>query len=77
MKLLTIRQVCFMLGISRTGFYNLRRQSDFPEPRFGKRWLQSDVEKWLHKKPVQFCSIDSAGLAADITTDDSIDRIQS
>ena len=49
--LMTSRQVCETLGVSRTTVYNLRRRGEFPEPIRGLgahlRWRRSTVEAWL------------------------------
>lgn len=48
--LLTFRQVCETLSVSRGTVYNLRRRGEFPEPiHVGAqlRWRRSTVEAWL------------------------------
>lgn len=50
-QLLRRRQVCGLLGISKSTLYVLLREQAFPVPlRVGKRavaWRQCEVEAWL------------------------------
>lgn len=53
---LSIRDLMFMLGVSRTTLWTMRKSTDFPLPAFGTKYLRSDIETWLQKRNVQFCS---------------------
>ncbi len=55
--LLTERQVCRLLGVSRVSLFKWRRRGVFPRPiRFGPgrmiRWRREDVATWLASRPV-------------------------
>lgn len=75
-SVLNLRELCSMLQVSRTTLWTMRKEPGFPAPRFGKKFLRSDIETWLQKRNVQFCSIDSEGLPPDIHQTTTVDRIQ-
>ena len=54
-RLLTIREVCAIAGVSRSSIYTGINEGHFPRPvRLGRkaiRWRASDIEKWLAELP--------------------------
>ena len=54
MKLLTVREVCALLQISRTSLYDWLAAGRFPKPIHLKqnvpRWRESDVLAWLESR---------------------------
>lgn len=54
-KLLTLSEVCELVGLSHTSIHRLRVEGDFPVPvRLGRatiRWRRGEVEKWLASRP--------------------------
>ena len=51
--MLSINQVCELLGICRTTLWSLRRSGQFPEGvQVGaqRRWRQGDIEAWIDTK---------------------------
>ena len=49
-RLLTNREVCQRLAVSRTQLHHMTRRGEFPEPvRLGRaiRWRESCVDEWI------------------------------
>ena len=49
-QLLSVRQVCQRLNVSRTALHYMIRRGEFPEAlRLGRslRWRESDVDQWI------------------------------
>jgi predicted DNA-binding transcriptional regulator AlpA len=55
-KLLSIRAVMALLGVSRTTFYRLVARGDFPEPvrllRRNPRYVESEILDYARRKPI-------------------------
>lgn len=55
-KLLTLKQVCDLIGLSRWGLEDLRNSGNFPKPiylsesRKSIRWLESEVNAWIEQR---------------------------
>lgn len=54
MQLMTIKELCAMLGVSHTWIYQQIHEAGFPHPiKLGKnvsRWARQDVEAWVESK---------------------------
>ena len=53
-KLLTTKQTCEILGVSRTTLYKLVREGRLRGQFYGKRWMfrEQDIEKFLSSTAV-------------------------
>jgi predicted DNA-binding transcriptional regulator AlpA len=53
-RLMTIREVAALLGVSRCQVWRLRKASDFPRPLHLtptiKRWRRTDLMTWVQTK---------------------------
>ncbi|MDE0331482.1 MAG: helix-turn-helix domain-containing protein [Nitrospinae bacterium] len=53
--LLTMKQVCELVGLSHTTIHRLRNENDFPSPiKLGQaavRFRRDEVEAWLANRP--------------------------
>ncbi len=54
LQMYTQKELLGLLKVSRTTFWRMRKEEDFPEPvPFGesvKRWWGSEVEEWMKKR---------------------------
>ena len=54
-RLLRLREVVSIVGVSRATLYEMIRRGEFPAPvRIGARavgWRQSEVQRWLASRP--------------------------
>lgn len=57
LRLLSVKQVLGLMGISRSTLYAMMRAKEFPKPvQIAKRrigWLNSDVEEWLKERATE------------------------
>ena len=55
-KLLTLRQVAELVGLSRTTIWRLERSGQFPRRRQvstkAVRWNQAEILDWINSRPV-------------------------
>lgn len=55
-KLLTLRQVAELVGLSRTTIWRLERSGQFPRRRQvstkAVRWNQAEILGWINSRPV-------------------------
>ena len=63
MRLLNVKQVCYILGVARATLYRWIELGTFPEPKKLSRsrsgriaWLESDVRAWIATRPQQASS---------------------
>lgn len=53
-SLLTLREVCSMLHVTRVSIWSWRRAGKFPNPVMLSptcpRWRQTDIERWLRAR---------------------------
>lgn len=55
-RLLTIKEISKLLGLSRATFWRLRTNGDFPKgislTQHCTRWSSADIEEWLESKKI-------------------------
>ena len=63
MRLLNVKQVCYILGVARATLYRWVDNGNFPEPkklsktRSGRiAWSEGDVQAWIAARPQQASS---------------------
>ena len=53
-KLLKIKEVCQVVGVSRGHVYNLMKSHNFPRPielsARSRAWRQDQIEKWIESR---------------------------
>lgn len=54
--LLSVKQVCEKLGVSRVTFWRLRKNDGFPTPycvsESAQRWSEQEVDEWVKSRKV-------------------------
>ncbi|WP_445428005.1 helix-turn-helix transcriptional regulator [Alishewanella sp. HL-SH05] len=55
-RLLTLKQISELVGLSRASIWRLRTSGDFPKgislTRHSIRWSLADIEEWLNSKKI-------------------------
>lgn len=53
-RLLTLKEICELVGLSRATIWRLRSAGDFPKginlTQHSTRWSLADIEEWLNSK---------------------------
>ena len=55
-RMLTLNEVCELLGVHRTTVYRMIERGDFPPgvlvTRGARRWSSDVVEEWIESRPI-------------------------
>jgi predicted DNA-binding transcriptional regulator AlpA len=55
--LLTVKQVCEKLGVSRSTLFLMRKNEGFPTPyclsESAQRWSEQEVDEWVKSRKVE------------------------